>query len=386
MAIQEFLSGGYIGKLGDTVGQRWKSKRMIREYVVPDNPQTPAQLKVRGEFTAGIRVAQAGMNFSGHSGVVGSETRTEFQERVSFALSKRDSSSIDFYGFMDVPEAGGESDGMLEGMFNPVDNDYQYIVFNSVDDPAPLWQVYKFRRLVKEKATGVYSVQVYDFTNLIEYDNKLRILKIPRSDASLYQEVDFRLACIRDRGQAPLIVAKYKSLNKSDHRGQWASFLHWEMQAGLDILYWWGDGVDDAWPAFVAAQPQGWYLGLDFPKIGTLAPVITSGDQPTSIKISYNVASRAFYCSLSFPTTSYSKDVFLSVYYLASCDSLGEFWCDDTGETDVFDGAVTSVSMNTLSHKIPAGRTVLSACAVVQMRNFDTDEVMSRSTTYRVSF
>ena len=30
MAIQNFLSGGYYGKLGATVGQRWKNKQNLR--------------------------------------------------------------------------------------------------------------------------------------------------------------------------------------------------------------------------------------------------------------------------------------------------------------------------------------------------------------------
>ena len=51
MAIQNFLSGGYYGKLGETVGQRWKNKRTIRSYVIPRNPRTEKQQAKRVRFS-----------------------------------------------------------------------------------------------------------------------------------------------------------------------------------------------------------------------------------------------------------------------------------------------------------------------------------------------
>lgn len=65
MAIQNFISGGYYGKLGVTVGQRWKNKRTIRAYVVPNNPRTPAMEANRQAFGSCVPWAQVGqsMNF-----------------------------------------------------------------------------------------------------------------------------------------------------------------------------------------------------------------------------------------------------------------------------------------------------------------------------------
>lgn len=65
MAIQNFISGGYYGKLGQTVGQRWKNKRTMRVYVIPKNPRTPAQQANRKTFADAVPWAHLGqsMNF-----------------------------------------------------------------------------------------------------------------------------------------------------------------------------------------------------------------------------------------------------------------------------------------------------------------------------------
>lgn len=64
MAIQNFLSGGYYGKLGATVGQRWKNKRTIRTYVIPSNPRTPTQQANRNKFANAVTFAQMGMQMN----------------------------------------------------------------------------------------------------------------------------------------------------------------------------------------------------------------------------------------------------------------------------------------------------------------------------------
>ena len=61
MAVQNFLSGGYYGKLGETVGQRWKNKRTIRTYVIPRNPRTEKQQANRGLFANAVTFAQIGL-------------------------------------------------------------------------------------------------------------------------------------------------------------------------------------------------------------------------------------------------------------------------------------------------------------------------------------
>ena len=64
MAIQNFVAGGFYGKLGQLVGQRWKNKRTIRAYTIPTNPRTPAQQANRGVFAEATRYAQMAMSMN----------------------------------------------------------------------------------------------------------------------------------------------------------------------------------------------------------------------------------------------------------------------------------------------------------------------------------
>lgn len=85
MAKQNFISGGYYGKLGATVGQRWKNKRTIRTYVKPSNPRTEKQQanrKLFGEFT---ERSQYGMQMNYDSSVWKSSTNTQWALRMSTA-------------------------------------------------------------------------------------------------------------------------------------------------------------------------------------------------------------------------------------------------------------------------------------------------------------
>lgn len=50
MGILNFLKGSYSGKVGATVGAKWKNKGTIRTYAVPANPNTPAQQTTRTGF------------------------------------------------------------------------------------------------------------------------------------------------------------------------------------------------------------------------------------------------------------------------------------------------------------------------------------------------
>ena len=52
MGIINFLKGTYDGKVGATVGAKWKNKGTVRTYAVPANPNTPAQQTTRAGFAA----------------------------------------------------------------------------------------------------------------------------------------------------------------------------------------------------------------------------------------------------------------------------------------------------------------------------------------------
>ncbi len=50
MGKMNLLKGNWEGKVGQTVGAKWKNKSTIRTYTVPSNPDTAAQQLVRGVF------------------------------------------------------------------------------------------------------------------------------------------------------------------------------------------------------------------------------------------------------------------------------------------------------------------------------------------------
>lgn len=85
MAKQNFLSGGFYGKLGAMVGQRWKNKRTIRTYVVPKNPNTPEQKRNRNNFAGAVQFAQMGMQMNYYCGLFENPNFTKWNYRMSVA-------------------------------------------------------------------------------------------------------------------------------------------------------------------------------------------------------------------------------------------------------------------------------------------------------------
>ena len=50
MGKMNLLKGNWEGKVGQTVGAKWKNKSTIRTYTKPSNPKTSAQMSVRSAF------------------------------------------------------------------------------------------------------------------------------------------------------------------------------------------------------------------------------------------------------------------------------------------------------------------------------------------------
>lgn len=97
MAIQNFLSGGYYGKLGETVGQRWKNKRTIRSYVIPRNPRTEKQQANRGLFANAVTYAQMGLQMNYYATCFISEefTHWNYRMRVARQLKEKGLTGLD---------------------------------------------------------------------------------------------------------------------------------------------------------------------------------------------------------------------------------------------------------------------------------------------------
>lgn len=96
MAKQNFLAGGFYGKLGAMVGQRWKNKRTIRTYVIPHNPNTPEQRKNRSGFAGAVQFAQIGMQMNYYCALFDNPNFTRWNYRMSVARN------LKFAGMQDL--------------------------------------------------------------------------------------------------------------------------------------------------------------------------------------------------------------------------------------------------------------------------------------------
>lgn len=95
MAKQNFLSGGYYGKLGVTVGQRWKNIRTIRSYVIPANPRTEKQQANRGVFGRATSNSQLAMQMNYNATCFESATMSRWNVRMKTARELQDSGVLD---------------------------------------------------------------------------------------------------------------------------------------------------------------------------------------------------------------------------------------------------------------------------------------------------
>ena len=95
MAKQNFLSGGFYGKLGAMVGQRWKNKRTIRTYVIPHNPNTPEQKRNRSNFAGAVQYAQMGMQMNYYCNLFENPSFTKWNYRMSVARNLKFSGMTD---------------------------------------------------------------------------------------------------------------------------------------------------------------------------------------------------------------------------------------------------------------------------------------------------
>lgn len=90
MAKFNTLAGGYYGKLGATVGQRWKNIRTVRAYVVPHNPQTEVQQKNRQRFSDCVFYAQLAGQMNAKVTAFDTTSKTLWNARMSTARALQD--------------------------------------------------------------------------------------------------------------------------------------------------------------------------------------------------------------------------------------------------------------------------------------------------------
>ena len=85
MATQIIPDGGFIGRLGEVVGQRWHNKRFVRTYVVPHDPKTEAQLTNRELFKRATNYTKLSMEQSGRWGLFDTTRMGEYAARLGQA-------------------------------------------------------------------------------------------------------------------------------------------------------------------------------------------------------------------------------------------------------------------------------------------------------------
>lgn len=86
MGKQQFLNGGFYGKVGQVIGERWKKLRYVKSYAVPFNPRTEKQQANRELFARATKLAQIAQMACYNSTLYPSDEKPVFSQRVSQAF------------------------------------------------------------------------------------------------------------------------------------------------------------------------------------------------------------------------------------------------------------------------------------------------------------
>lgn len=87
MAIQNFLSGGFYGSIGELTGRRWKNKRVVQAKFKPKNPKTPAQERQRMLFTRGSALAKIAQQVNWKAPQFENPIKTDWNQRQTIAIN-----------------------------------------------------------------------------------------------------------------------------------------------------------------------------------------------------------------------------------------------------------------------------------------------------------
>lgn len=87
MAIQNFLSGGFYGSIGEITGRRWKNKRVVQAKFKPKNPKTPAQERQRMLFTRGSALAKIAQQVNWKAPQFTNPIKTDWNQRQTVAIN-----------------------------------------------------------------------------------------------------------------------------------------------------------------------------------------------------------------------------------------------------------------------------------------------------------
>lgn len=85
MAIQNLVAGGFYGKVGALVGQRWRNLRTVRAHVIPANPRTEKQQANRAIFAEATKLAQIAFQVNRGSNLWDTTKTPQFAQLVATA-------------------------------------------------------------------------------------------------------------------------------------------------------------------------------------------------------------------------------------------------------------------------------------------------------------
>jgi hypothetical protein len=85
MGTQQLPDGSFTGRLGDVVGYHWHNKHLVRAYVKPVQPNTPAQLAAREMFRRASYYAKISMQYSGRWGIFDTTKSGEYPIRLGLS-------------------------------------------------------------------------------------------------------------------------------------------------------------------------------------------------------------------------------------------------------------------------------------------------------------
>jgi hypothetical protein len=109
MATQDFINGGFYGKVGQLIGRRNGNTRVLYPYFIPKDPKTPAQLAHRALVAHAVALAHIAYNTNKGDPSWATAGRNEWSQRVGTATRRlqngeSDADAIPLYpdGYIDV--------------------------------------------------------------------------------------------------------------------------------------------------------------------------------------------------------------------------------------------------------------------------------------------
>lgn len=90
MGFYTFIQGGFRGKVGDHIGQKQNGKYIQKAYVVPKNPQSPAQTAQRNKFKSANDFARISLYWFERNALESYQKSDFLNERVKKYFEVRD--------------------------------------------------------------------------------------------------------------------------------------------------------------------------------------------------------------------------------------------------------------------------------------------------------